>query len=126
MLEESAVIPLERSALLDRFVSSKIAIQFQGLIVGAFVCRILALFVEDSLGSPVVEASRAWTRWVMVATLPAAGGTAAESVSRIRHLFLPTRRSRLSVIATPTRSVLMTPVMTALAATVPRFAAALL
>jgi hypothetical protein len=58
------------------------------------------------LGSPVVEASRAWTRWVMVATMHAAGGTVEEAVSQTRVLFLPTR-SRLSGIATPTRSVSM-------------------
>jgi hypothetical protein len=40
--------------------------------------------VEELLDSPVFQASRAWTRWVMIATMHAAGGTVEESVSQIR------------------------------------------
>lgn len=52
------------------------------LFVRAFVCKRLALFVEESLDSPVIQASRAWTRWGMVVTPGGMELTAAEFVSQ--------------------------------------------
>jgi hypothetical protein len=53
-------------------------------IVVVFVSRGLVPSVEELLDSPVFQASRVWTRWVMIATMHAAGGTVEESVSQIR------------------------------------------